>query len=284
MASAAAVALFRSRMQSWYRAQVGTTESPRGSNRQKYSTQIGAGQGLPWCGTFVTAGVYAVTGVNLVRYFNSLYTPTIVNVAKRHKAWKGQSPLAGDWSLMNFLGGDFVDHVGAVYAPPWTNVEGNTSGGGSQSNGGAVLIKNRTGAGVTVGWVDIVKLLEAYGFDFDKWAGTKGGVATPVKSGGKYLTVNGKLNTGTIRILQTYLRVKADGELGPVTVKAIQNWIIRAGGKLPKYGADGGFGAESARGLEAILKLPTTTIPGWYPGLIRGLQDFLNGRIAAGKV
>lgn len=96
--------------------------------------------------------------------------------------------------------------------------------------------------------------------------------------------VSGILDHNTVALLQTLAGVPVDGDMGPVTVKGIQRLLIEAGHKLPKYGADGQFGGESARALEAYLGLPPEKIDGWYPGLIRGVQRHLADLVNQGKL
>lgn len=129
-------------------------------------------------------------------------------------------------------------------------------------------------------------------------------IAAPAKTGpgsnvavarpegyGRYLTVNGVLNEGTVRLLQRFLDAQGgfdfgphggfDGQLGPYTVSALQVWIARQGGRIGA--ADGVFGARSARGLEAVLGQPAEKVEGWYPGLVRDVQRRLNVWVASGK-
>lgn len=117
-------------------------------------------------------------------------------------------------------------------------------------------------------------------------------VDIPTATRGKYLTVDGDLGPGTVKVLQRYLQRRgldlgpagADGDLGQATVKAVQQWLIDHDTSLPKHGADGDFGGESARALEKALGLPAAAVNGWYPGLVRGLQRFLNDEIKNGRL
>lgn len=98
------------------------------------------------------------------------------------------------------------------------------------------------------------------------------------------LAVDGQIGPNTVRALQKWLQTVGkfnfspsggiDGGLGPFTVSALQVQLARNGLKLGR--ADGKFGPQSARALERFLGLPKTAVPGLYPGLIRGLQKFLN--------
>ncbi len=109
--------------------------------------------------------------------------------------------------------------------------------------------------------------------------------SVPARKPGKYLTVNGQLNEGTVKVLQRFLNhykreqhpaLVVDGDLGPATVRQLQ-WQIATP-------ADGDFGPASARALEVWLGLPAEKVEGWYPGLVRGLQRRLNVAIADGVI
>ena len=101
-------------------------------------------------------------------------------------------------------------------------------------------------------------------------------------SGGKYLTITGELNKGTVKVLQRWLGVEADGILGPRTISALQVTLAKAGHLHGR--ADGIFGPKSARAAEAYFKIGPTGVPGFYPGLIRAIQRFLNAKIKAGEL
>lgn len=106
--------------------------------------------------------------------------------------------------------------------------------------------------------------------------GLSNGGKAVTKTGGKYLTITGKLNAGTVKKLQAWVGSSADGVIGPNTIKALQRKI--------GVSADGDFGPKSARALEKFLGLKAEKVPGWYPGLIRGLQTYLNDRIKEGSI
>ncbi len=123
-------------------AEVGTTESPKDSNKVKYNKN----NGQPWCGYFV---MWCATQVK-AKLPNVVYTPAGVESFKGIGQWfnaETSMPHAGDIVFFDFPGGERTDHVGIVIKDNGdgtvTTVEGNTSEAGSQSNGGEVLIKVR---------------------------------------------------------------------------------------------------------------------------------------------
>lgn len=130
-------------------ADIGTKESPAGSNRVKYTdwyNMVG-----PWCMMAVT---WAATqhGIktfdrNKARY---AYVPYALNdaVAGRNGLYVVANPLPGDLVIFNWDKVGVPEHVG--FFEEWTDrkagnfnsVEGNTSFG-NDSNGGAVMRRDR---------------------------------------------------------------------------------------------------------------------------------------------
>lgn len=123
-------------------AKAGVRESPPGTNLQKYGAAYGL-NGLPWCAMAVwywfsrtgkiawrTAWAYAFEDWGRRGWYRMSIT---------------RNPEPGDIVVYHHGQG----HVGIFYR--WVNrdsghfqaVEGNTSNGGSQDNGGAVLIRDR---------------------------------------------------------------------------------------------------------------------------------------------
>ena len=110
--------------------------------------------------------------------------------------------------------------------------------------------------------------------------GTPASAPRPAPAG---LAVDGELGPATVRALQSFLAGQGfdfgpsggiDGALGRFTISALQVFLARRGASLGR--ADGDFGPRSARALESYLGLPATEVGGWYPGLVRELQRFLN--------
>jgi hypothetical protein len=144
----------------WAEAQVGTLETPAGSNRgpkvTRWQAEFGnPNGGWPWCGAFVGYALRHYGGVPVGS--GIVYTPNILSWARsRTGGFDGLYPFAqakpGDLVLMRFTsGGDPVQHV-AIYAGHGVTIEGNTSSGtaGSQDNGGGVFRRQRP-ASVVVG-------------------------------------------------------------------------------------------------------------------------------------
>lgn len=130
-------------------------ESPWGSNNVKYGQWYGLNRN-PWCAMFVTYCFVHAGDKKIFRqgaYTAYAYAPEYSARAGHPYLSITSSPEPGDIVVYHHGQG----HIGIFYR--WTNraagqfqaVEGNTSNGGSQDNGGAVLIQNRD-----TGWVPTV--------------------------------------------------------------------------------------------------------------------------------
>ena len=122
-------------------------ESPWGSNSVKYGQWYGLNRN-PWCAMFVT-WCFVHAGDRKIffpgRYTAYAYAPEYSARAGHPYLSITSNPEPGDIVVYHHGQG----HIGIFYR--WTNraagrfqtVEGNTSAGGSQDNGGAVLVRDR---------------------------------------------------------------------------------------------------------------------------------------------
>lgn len=128
--------------------EIGTKESPANSNRVKYNTwyygREVSGSAYPWCMAFVQ-WCFHQAGVPLP--VKTASCGALMNAAKKAGQWKSKDFRPGDVVIYDFPGGGPTDHCGIVEKTLSTGVvaiEGNTSDGGSQSNGGMVCRKTRS--------------------------------------------------------------------------------------------------------------------------------------------
>lgn len=142
-------------------AEVGVKEHPAGSNRGKrvdeYTATTGT-PGQPWCAAFVT-WVWLQCGVRL-EGFNTAYCPSWVQTARagrcRLSVVSRAEAVPGDMALYDWGGDGVSDHIGVLTSRVGADgsfraCEGNTAGdGGDQSNGGAVMIRDRNASSVLV--------------------------------------------------------------------------------------------------------------------------------------
>jgi hypothetical protein len=135
----------RSGCKDWLDSYLGVHENPDGSNTGReqpsgWQDRVYGTDGVPWCACFAvcsswdngvtgsgTAGVYNNT--ELARRGEGIYRGYTTDPARLH---------AGDHAFIS------DDHTGVIYdRETGVTVEGNTSGSGSQWNGGSVVKKDR---------------------------------------------------------------------------------------------------------------------------------------------
>ena len=122
-------------------AEVGVAET--GNNETKYGKHMKADK-LPWCGSFLNwcadqAGV---------KVPNVVSTKAGALAFSKNKQWH-ETPKIGDFVFFDFVIDDKVtiNHIGLVIRvseKQIVTIEGNTSNGGDQRNGGEVMVKSRT--------------------------------------------------------------------------------------------------------------------------------------------
>lgn len=207
------------------RSYIGLTESPAGSNRQPFAAMAGHANGYAWCATF---GVALQKKLGLEVVADSAYTPTCANMAKKAQRLVSLTDAQpGDHAVVDFSGGkNRIEHYVVIEKNlgngMMQTIEGNTSGGGSQTNGGAVLRKVRN-----------FKQMRSYVIWRPYYQGSSatGGPSRP--SGA--LIARGD-EGGTVIIWQQQLRdqgfdpdLVADGDFGPLTESATRIFQSRQG-------------------------------------------------------
>lgn len=129
------------------RSQLGTVESPAGSNRQKYGKAYGM-DGVAWCAIF-TWWCFQQAGDGHL-HPKTAYTPALADWYRQRGQWSNV-PRPGSLVLFDFPGDSVnrISHVGIVEAVnrdgSIVSLEGNTSAGtaGSQRDGGGVYRRTR---------------------------------------------------------------------------------------------------------------------------------------------
>ena len=123
------------------RGELGTKESPAGSNQVKYATWYGL-PGQPWCVMFVM-WVFAQAGVALPTRTASC--TLLMNAAKKAGTWVTSGYLPGDVVIYDWGANGVPDHCGIVESASGsavTAIEGNTAVG-NDSDGGEVMRRER---------------------------------------------------------------------------------------------------------------------------------------------
>ena len=114
-----------------------------GNNETKYGKHMNADK-LPWCGSFLNwcadqAGV---------KVPNVVSTKAGAEAFKKNNQWH-KTPKIGDFVFFDFVIDEkvIINHIGLVIRvseKQIVTIEGNTSSGGDQRNGGEVMVKSRT--------------------------------------------------------------------------------------------------------------------------------------------
>ncbi|WP_370325313.1 peptidoglycan-binding protein [Euzebya sp.] len=223
------------------RRYLGVTESPAGSNRQPFAAIAGHANGYAWCATFGVA-MQILAGLDPVS--RSAYTPQVaVDAARTGRTVPLADAQPGDHAVVDFPGGKGrIEHYIILEKPlgggRWQTIEGNTSGAGSQTNGGAVLRKTRDLGGM----VRVVVFRPRY-----TGAAAGGG---PTRPEGAILMLGDSGDAAVIWQQQLNHVADAglvvDGEYGPLTRAATLAWQATRG--LPLSGM---VGAGDVASMEA---------------------------------
>ena len=206
--------------------EIGTKESPKGSNRQKYGKEYGV-NGAAWCCQFVW-WVFKHAGAAALFYGGkkTAYCPTLMNYYKKQGQFVTKDFKSGDIIFFDFNGNGAADHVGIVEKITGDviyTIEGNTSVG-NDSNGGQVMRRNRSKKNVL-------------------------GVGRP-----NYDEVAKETVEVTVETLKK--GSKSDN------VKALQILLIGCGFDCGKYGADGDFGSATDEAVRKYQKKNGLTVDG----------------------
>lgn len=215
------------------RSELNTVEDPPGTNRQKYGVWYGM-NGQKWCAMFA-AYVFDLAGMDLRKILGRglEFTPTFAALGRK-AGWEvpRHEVRAGDIVLFQFSGMTRIHHVGICVedgVKPGdlvVTIEGNTAPTvkGSQDNGGGVFQRVRplssiacvlrppfaacAAAPAPVPEADVPALAK---------------LAELIKAA-KKLTLRKGAKGSEVVLLQTKLGIKADGDFGPVTLKAVKAW------------------------------------------------------------
>ena len=210
------------------KGELGTHESPAGSNRQKYGVWANL-NGVAWCGIFVT-WVFAHAGYDWSDKFKGwAYTPRLEAELRKLGFVKVDASRAkpGDVVFYNFPDSvDRIQHVGIVKSSgkgELIAIEGNTSAA-SDANGGIVQERERP-----------------YRFTFSVLRPPYE-VPKPrttikrVLKARRFIPIRGD----DVKAVQRLVGATADGVYGPLTKEAVKRWQ-----KSKRIAVDGEFGRQS---------------------------------------
>lgn len=212
------------------RAQLGTKESPAGSNRTKYGRAFGM-DGYPWCAMF-TWWVLREAHGNGDLHPEIAWTPGLAKWFREQDRY-GTTPRVGAIAFFDFPDSvDRIQHVGIVEAirndGDLQTIEGNTSAGasGSQANGDGVYRRTRRTRDVVM-------------YGYPRYSAPRPKPAFVLKR-----TLHEGMNGGDVRELQDRVGAKEDGVFGPRTEAAVEAFQHRKG-----LVVDGVVGEKTAKAL-----------------------------------
>ena len=232
--------------------EIGTIEGPK-DNETKYGKWTGANF-LPWCQSFVSWCAFTA-GLDAKKYPKSAATIAASDWFKKNDRWadaRNDDPTPGDWIYFDFPddGVNRISHVGLCIKNNGDGtiqvIEGNTSGTakGDQRNGGMCVEKTRAyvknnkpklmnaivgwGRPVYAGEENLPLLSKVGSSDAAAKPAAPAKAATPaIKKEFKPFKIGAK--GSSVKTIQESLGLKADGDFGPGTDKAVKSFQKKNG-------------------------------------------------------
>jgi hypothetical protein len=229
--------------------EIGTIEGPK-DNETKYGKWTGANF-QPWCQSFVSWSAFT-SGLDPKKYPKTASTVAAADWFKKNNRWadaRNDDPTPGDWIFFDFPddGVNRISHVGLCIKNNGDGtiqvIEGNTSGTskGDQRNGGMCVEKNRAYVknkkgilNAVVGWgrpvyvgEENLALLSKGGEVSQTSSAPAAAPATPVTKQFKPFKLGAKGDS--VKKVQELLGIKADGDFGAGTEKAVKSFQKKFG-------------------------------------------------------
>jgi surface antigen len=257
------------------RAELGTKESPAGSNHVKYTEWyrlIG-----PWCAMFISWVADKAGATDIIP--RHAWTPAGAQWFKDRSQW-GSRPRVGAIVYYDF--GSRISHVGIVETVhgdgSWTAIEGNTDERGGRT-GGKVMRRRRYGVGRTGGfgypdyapepkpsrssgrtsrrdtarvkaWQALLEFAPS-GIDGD-WGALTEGRSQRMRSVAAHHSTKG-FPVSTVELLQRIVDTSDDGVWGPRSEEGLAEWVKDAQ-RLLGVKADGDWGPKTDAAYLAFRK------------------------------
>jgi hypothetical protein len=228
--------------------EIGTIEGPK-DNETKYGKWTGMNF-QPWCQSFVSWCAFT-SGLNAKKYPKSASTIAASDWFKKNNRWadaRNDDPTPGDWIYFDFPndGVNRISHVGICVKNNGDGtiqvIEGNTSGTakGDQRNGGMCVEKTRAyvknnkkklingivgwGRPVYVGEENLPLLSKVGSSDAPAKtnAPTKPAAKPTVKKAVAFKPLKSGSKGNSVKKVQKFLGINADGDFGPGTEKAVK--------------------------------------------------------------
>ena len=237
--------------------EIGTIEGPK-DNETKYGKWTGVNF-QPWCQSFVSWCAFT-SGLDAKKYPKTASTVAAADWFKKNNRWadaRNDDPTPGDWIYFDFPddGVNRISHVGLCIKNNGDGtiqvIEGNTSGTakGDQRNGGMCVEKTRAYVknnkkkliNAVVGWgrpvyagEENLPLLSKVGSSDAPAAPAKPAAPKAPAAPAQFVDLKVGSKGQKVKVVQTALKLKADGEFGPATEKAVKAYQKAKG--LPETG------------------------------------------------
>jgi hypothetical protein len=205
------------------RTQIGTTETPPGSNHTKYGVWYGM-DGVAWCAEFVS---WCADQVGLIKAGvipKHAYTPSGAAWFQSRGQW-GTTPKVGALAYYNISGLGRISHVGIVESVnpdgSFLAIEGNTNGAGSRVGGEVWRQKRRNmGPGGGFGYPKYPVAPEPAAAARPAGPAYPGSVLKRGSKGDAVRTMQARLN---LHLVNGYGKgISTDGDFGPATEAAVR--------------------------------------------------------------
>lgn len=274
------------RLITWARAQIGTAETPPGSNNVIYNTRYYghpvSGDDLPWCCAFVW-DAFRETG--LARLFvgggMTAYCPYVMGWAKDHGQWVTDKYRAGDLPLFDWDGDGIADHIGiciGVSGSALTTIEGNVNSAVREMTRSTVNVigayrpkwpaedlpeptaSDPAGVYVVQHGDTLSEIADRLGVDMVELARINGISNVNLIFSGQELKLPGAVSDSVqpppgflLQEAQVLLPVLTDGSMGQ-TVRSLQALLVERGYDVGSSGVDGELGPDTLKALKKFQK------------------------------
>jgi hypothetical protein len=273
------------RLITWVRAQIGTAETPPGSNNVIYNTRYYghpvSGDNFPWCCAFVW-DAFRETGLSRLFVGGDMtaYCPYVMGWAKGHGQWVTDKYRAGDLPLFDWNGDGIADHIGictGVSGSALTTIEGNVDSAVREMTRSTVNVigayrpkwaaepavlpisvpaqDNETIYTVKDGDT-LSEIADRLGVDMVELARINGISNINLIFPGQELMLPGAVSDSVqpppgflLQEAQVLLPVLTEGSMGQ-TVRSLQALLVQRGYDVGSYGVDGELGPDTLKALK----------------------------------
>lgn len=270
------------RLITWARAQIGTAETPPGSNNVIYNTRYYghpvSGDNFPWCCAFVW-DAFRETGLSRLFVGGDMtaYCPYVMGWAKSRSQWVTDKYRAGDLPLFDWNGDGIADHIGiciGVSGSALTTIEGNVDSAVREMTRSTVNVigafrpkwaaedlpeppaADSAGVYVVQHGDTLSEIADRLGVDMVELARINGISNINLIFSGQELKIPGAVSDSVqpppgflLQEAQVLLPVLTEGSMGQ-TVRSLQALLVQRGYSVGSSGVDGELGPDTLKALK----------------------------------